>query len=106
MTEWYQENRRRQVRCWGVVGCVFGTFLGKSHRFILMSNADYGDHILISEYSIEKEHVSEFERCWNDHAKMTQRHEGYIGTKLFKALNRDWPKNDEEEEDEEASQLI
>lgn len=93
--EWYQENRRRQVRYWGVVGGFIGTIWGISHRQLRLARVDFGDHILITEYSIDKNNVRDFERCWNDHAKLTQRFEGYIGTKLFKVLNRDWTDNNE-----------
>lgn len=89
--EWYQDNRRRQIRSWGLFGACVGLVLGKVCRLWRLASHVYGDHILITEYYVDKSNAGQFEALWNEQAKLTQRCDGYQGTKLFKVLNRDWP---------------
>lgn len=96
--EWYAESRKRQIRYWGALGLIFGTVLGKMGRKVRKHTGVFGDYIVVTEYSISKDNVKEFEKKWNTHAKMTQTQEGYVGTKLFKVLNRDWTDADGAEE--------
>lgn len=89
--EWYQEHRFRQVRFWGFFGIAVGWTTAKLKRALRYRKCEFGDHIVVTEYELDKKNVAQFEKHWNDHAKLTQRCDGYVGTKLFKALERDWP---------------